>query len=467
MILYSSLAGAVLGFILSDHVLECISYFLMDRSGPALYAPSPWLRQIHSPNSEDIGVSGNPPLCRRCTLVFDKIHELPTTDSWEVLLCNFQRLKASAKLGCYLCRILYHAKWAVRSAGRSSTPITENLERYGQDLRFIRYRLSEPKSWIAEPCCRLSFMALSDRIKDIWNYELLLVPENAGRFTLAPATICLKLTQISRYTVDDKLVELEKLPSFITADVVAQLGRAWIQDCHQSHVRCAISTSSRKLPTRLINVGLGGDAITRICLTSKLPSNTRYTALSHCWGTTQNFKLLLSNIEEMLLRIPTHRLTKLFNDSFDLSRLMGVEYIWIDSLCIIQDSHDDWAREALGMGDVYQNAWCTISATGFIDGQAGLYGPRDPTTIFPRKFSMNVLDKTLLGDNSSLKKRVYYCTEDIIQASITMAPLSQRAWVYQERFLSPRVLHIGSRQIFWVQRARGLRALSAWVAKSF
>jgi Heterokaryon incompatibility protein (HET) len=155
-----------------------------------------------------------------------------------------------------------------------------------------------------------------------------------------------------------------------------------------------------------------------------------------------------SNLPILMESIPIEQLSKVFQDAIDLTRRIGIEYIWIDSLCIVQDSNDDWTRESDMMGKVYQHSWVNISATGFKNGSAGLFIRRSPSLLRPVKFNLSVRD-TSRTEPCALSKGRYYCLEDFWDASVTAAPLMQRAWVFQERVLAPRVLHFGERQMFW------------------
>lgn len=63
-------------------------------------------------------------------------------------------------------------------------------------------------------------------------------------------------------------------------------------------------------------------------------------------------------------------LPPLFQDAIIITRQLGLRYLWIDSLCIIQDSLRDWETEAAKMASIYQNSYVTISATDASNGSA-------------------------------------------------------------------------------------------------
>lgn len=91
-----------------------------------------------------------------------------------------------------------------------------------------------------------------------------------------------------------------------------------------------------------------------------------------------------------------------------MTRHLGFKHLWIDSLCIIQDSHDDWLREAPQMGDVYRNAICNIAGTGFSDGSNGLFVNRDPRLVSPLKVHVD-WNGTSTDGARQLRGQYYLC----------------------------------------------------------
>lgn len=79
---------------------------------------------------------------------------------------------------------------------------------------------------------------------------------------------------------------------------------------------------------------------------------------------------------------PVSHLTRTFQDSINLTVQLGLEYIWIDSLCIIQGDAADWATESVTMASVYGGAHLVIAATCGKDGNDGLYPPEEPPSEF-------------------------------------------------------------------------------------
>jgi uncharacterized membrane protein len=108
-----------------------------------------------------------------------------------------------------------------------------------------------------------------------------------------------------------------------------------------------------------------GSQLPRLVEAAKEGIQAPYAALSHMWGDYSQIPLLRtieSKYEVMKSRIPMWELSKNFADAVVVTRKLGLRYVWIDSLCIIQDSQSDWKKEAAMMHDVYRYAEITIAA---------------------------------------------------------------------------------------------------------
>lgn len=224
---------------------------------------------------------------------------------------------------------------------------------------------------------------------------------------------------------------------------------SWISDCNANHEKCHQWQQSRGRwnPTRVLDVGIGGES-SEIKLFHPNPEHSesiRYTTLSHRWGQSKVLTLLSSNIDQLKERIQLDDLTKTFRDAIAITRKMNVRYLWIDSLCIMQDSVKDWQFESARMGEVYKYGYCNIAATGATDELEGCYFDRDPIIIQPLMMDA-IFDwqERVRGPKRYCLTRQFDEWEDIAAAS-----LNKRAWVLQERFMSPRTLYYSSTQVFW------------------
>jgi len=140
-------------------------------------------------------------------------------------------------------------------------------------------------------------------------------------------------------------------------------------------------------------------------------------------------------VDDRKAKIPLESLPQLYRDAVIITRQLNIKYLWIDSLCIIQDSNDDWSKESASMGEVYRFAFLTISALDSQDCHQGILIQRAPSDTQPMKE-----DGTFIPLNTLQRRR-----QDVIMKSA----LCQRAWVLQERLLSPRILYYSAAEMLW------------------
>jgi hypothetical protein len=118
----------------------------------------------------------------------------------------------------------------------------------------------------------------------------------------------------------------------------------WCETCCETHIECNHDSETKKFPMRLIDIMK--DPPHTLCLGDTLNQDTPYVTLSHCWGSnTQVMNLQKCNLQSFLHLIPPEVLPNTFQEFFDIARYLDFRYIWIDSLCIVQDDLDDWAPE--------------------------------------------------------------------------------------------------------------------------
>lgn len=209
-----------------------------------------------------------------------------------------------------------------------------------------------------------------------------------------------------------------------------------MEECN-SHHDCAIPQQNYRLPTRLLHIEDGG-----LCLVFSLhlPAQVRYATLSHCWGQHQPLRLLKSNVGCFETQVPPDLLCKTFKDSISIASGAGLRYIWIDSLCIIQDDEEDWQKESVLMADVYGNSYLNIAAAGASNGSEGCFFQIDPE----RRDSIR-----LITGKGSKKKFFDFVPFGAYEMCVTGTQLAQRGWALQERLLAPRTIHFGRAQLYW------------------
>ena len=236
--------------------------------------------------------------------------------------------------------------------------------------------------------------------------------------------------------------------------------KKWLDECKTMHPDCSpkpsgktqpIKKSKSYLPSRLVYVGKSIDSSELyLYKTSPEDTNIDYMALSHCWGRTVKYKLTEHTYKEMCTHIGYTDLAPNFQDAVSFARHMGCHYLWIDSLCIIQDcghkgeyceeiSKKDWDRESRKMSGIYAEADCTISACASKDSTGGCFKKRNPLSYFP----CNLLS----SDKRSLIIR--NGPTNAFVDEVDKGPLSTRSWAFQERLLSKRIVHFGATFMFF------------------
>ncbi|KAK2778616.1 het domain-containing protein [Colletotrichum kahawae] len=238
------------------------------------------------------------------------------------------------------------------------------------------------------------------------------------------------------------------------------------------------------LPPRVIHVGSScADAYLYL---SSPGERGRYVALSHCWGGVSPLITTLSCFDRFQIALP-QPIPQTFADAMDVTRRLGYKYLWIDSLCIIQDFAADWGKHATRMNYIYSQAQLTISADGAQDSLAGFLHPQNK-----RRETVAVKCKTFTADHLR-EERTHtihvrqrgklacqlpyhdffpgypwerYSSASVHDSSPADSPqvwdpnfrtmrskLSTRAWAFQERLLSPRTLHFAPSEMAWECRS--------------
>jgi hypothetical protein len=130
-----------------------------------------------------------------------------------------------------------------------------------------------------------------------------------------------------------------------------------------------------------------------------------------------------------------------------MTRRLGIRYLWIDSLCIIQDNTADWERESGNMANIYQKSYLTLAAAASSSGSGGLFVDRDG------EFVEIHLPQTTLSKPPSIRARRER-PHRALNPMIECDPLSTRAWAYQERLLARRIVHFSSEELLWECRTK-------------
>ena len=162
-------------------------------------------------------------------------------------------------------------------------------------------------------------------------------------------------------------------------------------------------------------------------------------ALSHCWGSSPSFTTTKATRKERSRGVDLPDLPQNFQDAIIITRKLGIPYIWIDSVCIVQDDSDDWEREAAKMLDVYKNSFLTIAAMSAENSHEGFLHRRKA----PTRFSCEI---PFQSSKSQAHGRVIVCWPP---SGIGPDILATRGWTLQELIFPSRVLHFSAEQMVW------------------
>ncbi|KAJ9624451.1 hypothetical protein H2203_005186 [Taxawa tesnikishii (nom. ined.)] len=227
--------------------------------------------------------------------------------------------------------------------------------------------------------------------------------------------------------------------------------RLWMSACATKHKRCAAPARS-SLPRRVIQVqSHAGEC--RLCLVeTSIPFilSGQYVALSHCWGSRQPLKTTSKVLEQHRQQIPWDDPPKTYQDAVLVCMALGFQYLWIDSLCIVQDDSEDWAREVANMGAIYAHASIVIAATAAFDCTSGLFRPVPAQVeLCIDSKSPDIPDKVyarMVVNHPNLSSRTPRKVRGDCHPEL---PLPQRAWYFQERLLASRILHFTRDEMIW------------------
>ncbi|PSN69503.1 HET-domain-containing protein [Corynespora cassiicola Philippines] len=214
-----------------------------------------------------------------------------------------------------------------------------------------------------------------------------------------------------------------------------RIAQMWMKKCLDCHGDCPKNKIPTSYPTRLLEIGHS-----KIHLVQPEGNfSEAFAALSYCWGPNPEFlRLTASNMQQIRDGVAYTDLPIAFQDAVELTRGLGIRYLWIDCLCIIQSgpgSEEDWRTESVKMQDVYSNCIVNISLARAADPSHKCFDTTDAALPFKIPH---------FGQQSRVVVPTSYFTDNLYNQ-----PLGYRAWVLQERILSPRTLSFGLGELFW------------------
>ncbi|KIL87614.1 hypothetical protein FAVG1_09322 [Fusarium avenaceum] len=215
------------------------------------------------------------------------------------------------------------------------------------------------------------------------------------------------------------------------------------------------------LPTRVIDISSVEQGYVRL-VEAEDTEHGRYTALSYCWGSQASVKTEIENIEMMKSGIAVKDLPLAYQDAIALTRELGIGYIWIDALCIIQNSQRDWEKECSKMAETYANAYLTIAAASSASVmehflRPGLKSPPHTTQsqrVIHSESMQSVKGPVLLKARTMRPTGAHWKWRDGADEQRHVEPLSTRGWTLQEKVLSTRLLSVSAMEMVWTCKER-------------
>jgi hypothetical protein len=213
----------------------------------------------------------------------------------------------------------------------------------------------------------------------------------------------------------------------------------WLRTCLHEHKECSpLRAHASPLPTRVIDVGDENSYPRLVMSNGKIEP---WVALSYCWGGDSQFVFNDRTMHDLHRGIPLNSFPATLRDSVVITRSLGIKYIWIDALCIKQDSAEDWAREAARMREVYSGAILTVVAANSPSTHSGIFSQRKPG----KRATLEWRDST----DSRPNKVQLRPGSELWDHALSSSPLMSRGWTLQEGLLPPRTISYGVQQMIW------------------
>lgn len=232
---------------------------------------------------------------------------------------------------------------------------------------------------------------------------------------------------------------------------LSQKALQWVKTrleiCSGSHPICP-PVMDRPFPKRILafEKTSGGDIIVKVMNVGPGDKMGIYATLSHCWGVELPCVLTTDNLRSRQHGIPWMELPQTFQDAIQYCLELQISYLWVDALCIMQNDPEDWQDQSAKMADIYQNSYINLAATASDCGSSGCF----PKTSRAYKERYLETPNTRGGYYQILIRQVisHWAVSPTL-LSKSENPLLSRGWVFQERVLSPRVLHFCKHELVW------------------
>ena len=238
------------------------------------------------------------------------------------------------------------------------------------------------------------------------------------------------------------IVTARPMQSKVSSNEACLQVSSWLDQCDQ-HGDCPRVQSEAKLPTRAIEVApADSPSVPRLQSTTGMKGS--YIALSYCWGSHQSYVLTTKNLEPLMRELEVTELPQTISDAIQVTKALGLKYLWVDALCIMQDSVEeaasqDMEKELETMDQVYKNATMTIVAACASSVAEGFLHERNHSG--QRRFDI----PCRVAHNQFFVAHI----QEHINYDDHNEPINARAWTFQEQILSPRLLIYATHSLQW------------------
>ncbi|KAF7562672.1 hypothetical protein G7046_g1498 [Stylonectria norvegica] len=371
-------------------------------------------------------------------------------------------IRDSAKAGCISCLLLVTALTKLSGGAVSFDNVCLLLRVVfckGNVLRISLYQGAEPEEDAGDFFSPWETTELGDLVGQ---FELYTLPGAKCPWPTIGSFMHLEYPSSDSSSVKGGIVR-HIIPN-PNSDKTFDMIKGWLDNCKSHHSICieADATALGTLPKRVIRVGPDTNDSIQVFENDdhKTSINAPYIALSHCWGKSQHLVSTKATLAQWKKNIPFASLPPTFQDAIHISRTLGIQYIWIDSLCIIQDDAKDWEIEASKMASIYNDAVLVLAATGSVDGDGGCLFQRQPYVTLSGEFMdgkpfdiygrLTSSHKMFGWSSSSEMSKKSWNSIDGVQGNrgeLLNYPLLSRAWCFQERLLATRILHFTKTEV--------------------
>jgi hypothetical protein len=241
----------------------------------------------------------------------------------------------------------------------------------------------------------------------------------------------------------------------IPSNTSSEQSMLWLLDqlhsCRKHH-SCGSSNELPLLPHRVLDVEQAASDVVR--LRTGLSERAQYACLSHCWGRAPFLCTKSENLESHEAEIPWENLPLTFQETISVVRRLGIRYLWIDSLCIIQDSENDWRNNAANMGRIFQESLLTITAAKSKSAHDGLFSNDLPVAYRLKAVTRHSCANSETQEPVFVRRALPHLQGHARFGSQVPGggqdfPTLTRGWILQERMLAPRVVHFGPQELVW------------------